>query len=127
MDEEKKKSCHNCGLRSRSRGLPANEDELVPLATFLLVFKIVNSPPTFGLWEGTDEIIVVPFCARLLNDDLGVFFVEVIYDVLVLVAKLEILVSRETVRVNCYARRLEIRVRMGTVGLQKAWMETRHG
>jgi len=56
-----------------------------------------------------------------------VFFVEVIDDVLVLVAKLEILVSRETARVNGYARRLEIRVRMDMVGLQKAWMETHHG
>lgn len=93
----------------------------------MLVFKVVNSPPTLGLWESTDEIIVVRVCARLLNDDLGVFFVEVIDDVLVLVAKLEILVSRETARVNGYARRLEIRVRMDMVGLQKAWMETHHG
>jgi hypothetical protein len=125
LDEEK--SCYNCGLRSASRDLPADEDKLVPLATLLFVFKVVNSPPTLGLWESIDEILVIDVCARLLDDDLCMFLVEVIDDVLVLVTKLEILVCGKTARVDGYARGLETRLRMDTVGLQKAGMETHHG
>jgi hypothetical protein len=84
---------YNCGLRSASRDLPAEEDELVPLTTLLFVFEVVNSPPTLGLWEIIDEIIVIGVCARLLDDDLGIIFVEVVDDVLVLVTELEILVG----------------------------------
>jgi len=85
-------------------GRPADEEDLIPLATLLFVSKVVNSPPTLGLWESTDEIIVITVCARILNDDLGVVVVEAIDDVLVLVTKLEILESGETGRVDCYAR-----------------------
>ena len=104
---------YNCGLRSTSRGLPADEGDLVPLSTILLVFKVVDSPPTLGLWEITEEILVIPGRTRLVDDDLGIFFVDFIGDVLVFVTKLESLELGETFIVDAYARCLEIRVRMG--------------
>lgn len=70
----------------------------------MFVFKVVNSPPTVILWEISDEILIFVGCARLLDDDLGVFVVEVIDDVLVFVTDLEILVYGETARVDAYAR-----------------------
>lgn len=93
----------NRGLRSASRDLPADEDDFVPLTTFLLVLKVIDSPPTLSLWEGRDEIIVVGGCARLFDDDLGGLFVEVVDDVLVFVTKLEFLECGETASVEPYA------------------------
>lgn len=106
-------NCYNCGLRSTSRGLPADEGDLVPLATIFFVFKVVDSPPTLGLWEITEEILVIGGRTRLVDDDLGIFFVDFIGDVPVSVTKLESLELGETFIVDGYARCLEIRVRMG--------------
>jgi len=65
----------------------------------MLVVKVVNSPSTLILWEMTEESVVVAVPA-LLDDDFGVFIVEVIDDVLVLVTELEILVGGDT-RLGC--------------------------
>ena len=91
---------YNCGLRSTSRDLPAEEGDLVPLTTFVFEFKVVNSPSTLILWEIYEEFLVVGVLTRLLDDDLGVIFAEVINDVLVRFAKFEGLVGVETFRVD---------------------------
>jgi len=80
-------------------GRPSVEGDLVPPATLMLVVKVVNSPSTLILWEMTEESVVVAVPA-LLDDDFGVFIVEVIDDVLVLVTELEILVGGDT-RLGC--------------------------
>jgi len=98
-------------LWSTRRGLPAVEGELVPLTTFHLEFEVVNSPSTLVLWEIAEESVVVTFVARLLDNDLGVIFAEIIDDVLELVTKLEILVGFETFRVDADTGCLWIRVR----------------
>jgi len=114
-------------LRSTSRDLPAEEDELVSLPTILLVWEVVNSPSTLSFWEISEEVIIVGGGARLVDDDLGVVFAEIVDDVLVLVTELEISEPGETFVVDGDARCLWIRVRRGRIVLEKAKMETCHG
>ena len=67
--------------------MPADEDELVPLATFMLVPKVVDGPSALGLWETVDEFLIAVVFSPLLGDNLGVIFVEIVNEVLVFVAK----------------------------------------
>jgi len=111
----------------RRRDLPTEENDLVPLATLQLVFKVVNSPSALSLWEISEEIVVVAGVARLLDDNLVIVFVEVVDDILVLVTKFEILVLGETFAVGTDARCLWIRVRKSMIGLERVKMEACHG
>ena len=108
------------------RALPTDESELVPPA-FQFVFKVKNSPPALRvLLEILDEQLVLfllslqlrhLFALRLAfypTDDLGFCFVELIEDVLVLVAEFELLVCRDTFIVDPNAGCLWITVRSGT-------------
>ena len=112
VDEREEKggeSCHNCGLRSASKELPANKEEFVPLPTILVVLKVVNSPSTLIFWKIADEIVISGVAARLVDDYLGEVFTQVVDDVFVLVAELESLEFDETFVVDAYTRCLEAR------------------
>jgi hypothetical protein len=66
---------------------PREKADLVPLACALLLkLKVVHSPPRFEFREVVDKILVIKRCGRLVNDDLGVMFVEFVQDVLVCLA-----------------------------------------
>jgi len=86
-------------------GRPADENHLVPLPTICcLKLEVVNSPPTLVFGEVTEEFVIICGRARLLDDDLGFVFAEVIDDVFVLVFKLESLELEETGIIDAYTR-----------------------
>lgn len=106
VDEGKKmrgESHYSCKLRFTDRDLPADENHLVPLPTICcLKLEVVNSPPTLGFGEVTEEFVIICGRARLLDDDLSFVLVEVIDDVFVLVFKLESLELGETGIIDAY-------------------------
>jgi len=100
-----------------NRDLPAVEGDLAPLTTILLVFEVVNSPSALILWEIAKESVIIGLGARLLDDNLGISFVEFVDDVLVLVTELELLVGCETPLIDADTRCLWIKVRRGKIEL----------
>lgn len=51
---------------------PVNKEQLVPDSLPLVVFKVIDSPSTFSLWQLGEESLVVGILAGLLDDDFGV-------------------------------------------------------
>ena len=100
-----RKSHYSCGLRFTGRALPADESYLVPLSTvYCLKLEVIDSPPTLAFGKVTEEVVIIFGLPRLLDDDLGFVFAEVIDDVFVLVFELEILERGETAIIDAYTR-----------------------
>jgi hypothetical protein len=78
------------GQRRRKEDImnsPREKADLVPLARALLLkLKVVHSPPRFEFREVVEKILVFKRRGLLVNDDLGVGFVEFVQDVLVCLA-----------------------------------------
>lgn len=80
---------------ARAESSPREETDLVPLFAILpLKLEVVYRPLAFRLGEIGEEMIVVVRTGRLLDDDLGVIFVEVEDDIFELLLQLERLVCR---------------------------------
>ena len=81
---------HGPYLDRRRVGRPGNEDNLVALALALVEFKVVHAPAAIRLGQRIQEVVVVRALAGRVDDDLRLGIVQLVHNILELLAQFEL-------------------------------------